>query len=112
MYMFCYRNFLLLVFINVYRNWVLYILLYLLVFIKMMMKFISVSISVVIIRFLWNYNVKGIYILNMKIVISCGWVIIYIRIIKFLWVDFYLELYFEFKNSSVWLNRFVESSKY
>lgn len=83
MYMYCYRNFLLLVFISVYRNWILYILLYLLVFIKMMMKFISVSISVVIIRFLWNYNVKGIYILNMKIVISCAWVIIYIGIIKF-----------------------------
>lgn len=83
MYMYCYRNFLLLVFISVYRNWILYILLYLLVFIKMMMKFISVSISVVIIRFLWNYNVKGIYILNMKIVISCEWVIIYIGIIKF-----------------------------
>lgn len=81
--MYCYRNFLLLVFISVYRNWILYILLYLLVFIKMMMKFISVSISVVIIRFLWNYNVKGIYILNMKIVISCVWVIIYIGIIKF-----------------------------
>lgn len=112
MYMYCYRNPLSLVFINVHRNWVPHTLLYPLASTKMMMKPTSVSTSVVTIRPLWNYNTKGIHISNMKIVISCGWVIIHIRIIKFLWADSYLEPHFESENSSVWPNRFVEPSKY
>lgn len=112
MYMFCYRNPLSLVFINVHRNWVPHTLLYPLASTKMMMKPTSVSTSVVTIRPLWNYNAKRIHISNMKIVISCGWVIIHIRIIKFLWADSYLEPHFESENSSVWPNRFVEPSKY